>query len=67
MASTSKTIFNIDCVTIHSTLNILIQQSLFSLPNLSSYSLNSLTCQYEQLQLIVIDEISLVSARMFML
>ncbi len=33
MASIGKVAFNIDDSTIHSTLNILVQQSLFSLPN----------------------------------
>jgi hypothetical protein len=42
MASTSKVDFN--SLIIHSTLNIDVQQSLFSLPNLSSNSLNRLTC-----------------------
>ncbi len=42
MPSTSKTTFNIDDLTIHSTLNILAQQSLSSLSNLSSYLLNKL-------------------------
>jgi len=65
MALTSKVVFNIDNLTIHSTLNIPIQQSLFNLPNLSSYSLNWLKCQYEQFQLVVIDEISVVGAKMF--
>ncbi len=65
MALTSKVVFNIDDLTIHSTLNIPIQQSLFNLPNLSSYSLNWLKCQYEQFQLVVIDEISVVGAKMF--
>jgi hypothetical protein len=37
----NKVIFNIDGLTIHSTLNIPIQ---FSLPNLSSHSLNKFTC-----------------------
>jgi hypothetical protein len=46
VASIGKIAFNIDDLTIHSTLNIHVQQSLFSLPNLSSYSLNRLTCQY---------------------
>ncbi len=65
MASTSKVIFNIDNLTIHSTLNIHVQQSLSNLPNLSSNSLNMLTCWYEQLQLVMIDEISFVGAKMF--
>jgi hypothetical protein len=60
MASIGKIAFNIDNLTMHSTLNILVQQSLSSLPNLSLYSLNRLTCQYEQLQLVVINEISFV-------
>jgi hypothetical protein len=45
-------------------LEIHVQQSLFSIPNLSIDSINRLTCQYEQLRLVVIDEISFVGARM---
>jgi hypothetical protein len=56
MALISKITFNIDSLTIHSTLNIHVQSNLL---NLSSYSLNRLTCRYEQLQF-VIDEISLL-------
>jgi len=56
MALISKVVFNIDGLIIHSTLNILVQ---FSLPNLSSNSLNRFTCWYEQLQF-VIDKISLL-------
>jgi hypothetical protein len=64
MASIGKATFNIYGLTIHSTLNILVQQSLFNLPNLSINKLYKLTCQYEQLQLVVIDEISFIGARM---
>jgi hypothetical protein len=64
MASIGKIAFNIDGLTIHSTLNIHVQQSLFSLPKLSANSLNRLTCQYEQLQFVVINKISFVGARM---
>jgi len=63
MVSTCKVSFNINGLTIHLVLNILVQQFLSSLPNLSTYSLNKLTCQYEQLQLFVINEISRISAR----
>jgi hypothetical protein len=42
MASIGKVAFNIDGLIIHLTLNILVQQSLFSLPNLSIDSLNML-------------------------
>ncbi len=49
MTSIAKIAYNIDGLIIHSTLNIPIQQSLSSLPNLSSDSLNRLTCQYEEL------------------
>jgi hypothetical protein len=65
MAFTGKAAFNIDGTTIHSALNIPINQSLTNLSNLSSDILNRLTNKYEQLQLVVIDEISLVGARMF--
>jgi hypothetical protein len=44
MASMGKIAFNIDGLTIHSTLNIPIQQSLSNLPNLSLNSINRLTC-----------------------
>jgi len=43
MASIGKCTFNIDGLIIHLTLNILVQQSLFSL-HLSIDSLNMLTC-----------------------
>jgi hypothetical protein len=49
MASIGKVAFNIHGQTIHSTLNIPIQQTLTNLSNLSSNSLNRLTCRYEQL------------------
>jgi hypothetical protein len=65
MASTCKVTFNIDGQTIHSKLNIPIQQTFTNLSNLSSNSLYRLTCWYEHLQLAIIDEISLVGARMF--
>jgi hypothetical protein len=65
MASIGKVVFNLDGLTIHSTLNMPIQQSLFILSNLSSDSLNRFTYWYEQLQLVLIDKMSLVSAKMF--
>jgi hypothetical protein len=65
MASIGKIIFNTYSLIIHLALNIPIQQSLFHLPNLLLDPLNRLTCRYEQLQLVVINEISLVSAKMF--
>ncbi len=49
MTSISKIASNIDGLIIHSALNIPIQQSLSNLPNLSSNSLNRLTCQYQEL------------------
>jgi hypothetical protein len=57
MASISKVAFIIDGLTIHLALDIFVQQTLSNLPNLSTNSLNRLTCRYEQLQLVVIDEI----------
>jgi len=63
MASTNKVVFN--SLIVHSTLNINVQQSLFKLPNLSSYSLNKHSCQSKQLQLVVTDEITLVGTRTF--
>ncbi len=44
MALISKVAFNINDLTIHLTLNILVQQSLFNLPSLSLNLLNMLTC-----------------------
>ena len=60
MAFTSKASFTVDGATLHSTLNIPINQSLSSLINLSSNILNALTNLYEQLQLVVIVKISFV-------
>jgi hypothetical protein len=65
MTSIGKTTFNyINSLTIHSMLNIHLEQSLCNLPNLFLNSLNRLTCQCEQLQFIVIGEISFVGVRM---
>jgi hypothetical protein len=64
MAFTGKATFNIDGCTIHSALRIPINQSLSNMGKLSSELLNKLTDDYEQIKLIVIDEISLVGARM---
>ena len=64
MAFTGKAAFNIGGTTIHSTLHIPVNQSLSNLNKLSTETLSKLTEQYEQLQFIVIDEISLVGARM---
>jgi hypothetical protein len=64
MASIGKDAFNIDGLTIYLALNILVQQSLSSSPNLSTHSSNRLKCQYERLQLVLINELSLVNARM---
>jgi hypothetical protein len=58
MASIGKVAFNIDSLIIHLTLNILVQKFLSTISNLSSHSLNRLTCWYEKLQLVVIDKIS---------
>ena len=64
MAFIGKAAFNIGGTTIHSTLHIPVNQSLSNLNKLSTETLSKLTEQYEQLQFIVIDEISLVGARM---
>jgi hypothetical protein len=63
--STCKVGFNINNQIIHLTLNIPIQQTLTNISNLSLNSLNELTFRYGQLHWIVINEISLVNARMF--
>lgn len=49
MASIGKTTFNNDGLTIHPMSNIVVQQSLSTLPNLSLYLISRLTCWYEQL------------------
>jgi hypothetical protein len=64
IAFTGKTSFNIDGCTIHSALRISINQSLSNMGKLSSVLLNKLTDDYEQIKFMVIDEISLVGARM---
>jgi hypothetical protein len=64
VTSIGKMTFNIDGKTIHLVLNIPLQQTLANISNLTSNSLNQLICQYEQLQLIIIDEISLLHVGM---
>ncbi len=46
-------------------LNILIQQTLINILNLSSNFKTRFTCQYEQLQLILTNQIFIVSVIMF--
>jgi large-conductance mechanosensitive channel len=50
---------------INSILNILIQQTLINMLNLSSNFKTKFTCQYEQLQLIIMNQIFIVSVIMF--
>jgi hypothetical protein len=64
MAFIRKVAFNIGGTTIHSALHIPINQSLSNLGKLSTETLSKLTDQYEKLQFIVLDEVSLVGARM---
>jgi hypothetical protein len=64
MAFIRKVAFNIGGTTIHSALYIPINQSLSNLGKLSTETLSKLTDQYEKLQFIVLDEVSLVGARM---
>jgi hypothetical protein len=64
MAFTGKATFNIDGSTIHSALHIPVNHSLTNILKLSFETLNNLTGHYEQLRLVVIDEISLVGWRM---
>jgi hypothetical protein len=47
MPSISKVAFNTNGLTIHLASNMFVQQSLFSLPNLSLDSLNRFRCRYE--------------------
>jgi hypothetical protein len=58
MAHIGKTTFNIDGTTIHSSLSIPL--NFKGLPSLSLERLDNLVKKYDQLQLIVLDEISLV-------
>jgi hypothetical protein len=61
MAYISKTSFNIDGNTIHSNLSIPLNCK--DLPSLSLEWLDSLIKKYDQLQLMVLDEISLIGKR----
>jgi len=61
MAYIGKTTFNIDVTTIHSSLSIPLDWK--ELPSLDSKWLDNLIKRYEQLQLIILDEISLIGKR----
>jgi hypothetical protein len=58
MAYIKKTTFNIDGITIHSSLSILVNCK--NLPSLNLEQLNNLIKKYDQLQLIVLNEISFI-------
>jgi hypothetical protein len=64
MAFTMKFAFNIGGNIENSTLHIYVDQSYFNLEKLSVETLNKLINQYEKLQFIVLDEVSLVRIRM---
>ena len=64
MAFIHKTTFNIGGCTIHSTLHIPINQFLSNLGKLSFERVNKLIDNYKKMKFIIIDEISLVGARM---
>jgi hypothetical protein len=67
VTSIGKITINVDGRTIHLVLNIPIQQTLANISNLSNLSsnyLNRFICQYEQLQFIITDEISLLHVGM---
>jgi hypothetical protein len=57
---TEKVIFNINGVTIHSTFAIPLNKNFNELKALSDEKRDSLIRKYDQLHLLVIDEISLV-------
>jgi hypothetical protein len=61
MAYTRKATFNIDGTTSHSSL--FIPLNCKDLPSLSSKQFDSLIKKYDQLQLMVLDEISLIGKR----
>ncbi len=61
MAYIGKTTFNIDVTTIYSSLSIPLDCK--ELPSLGSKWLDNLIKRYEQLQLIILDEISLIGKR----
>jgi len=58
MAYTRKATFNIDGITIHSSISIPLNYE--DLPSFNLERLDNLIKKYDQLQLIVLDEISLI-------
>jgi hypothetical protein len=62
---TGKAAFNIGGSTIHSALGIPLNKSLLELGGLSDERHDNFAKKYDQLRLLVIDEISLVGSRMF--
>jgi len=61
MAYIGKTTFNIDRTMIHSSLSIPFNCK--DLPSLSLEQLDNLVKKYDQLQLIILDEISLIEEK----
>ncbi len=64
LAYRKKYIFNINGMTIHSTFAIPLNKNFNELKTLSDEKCDSLIRNYDQLHLLVIDEISLVGNRM---
>lgn len=62
LAFTGKAAYNLGGTTLYSTFLLPFKRSTFA--PLSSERLDALTKQYQQLRIVLIDEISLVSARM---
>ena len=66
LAPTGKAAFNIGGNTIHNALHILPNQSLVWKP-LSMDKLNTFRCKYQDLKIVVIDEISMVGNKLFIM
>ena len=64
LAPTGKAAFNIGGNTIHNALHILPNQSLVWKP-LSMDKLNTFRCKYQDLKIVIIDEISMVGNKLF--
>ncbi len=65
MGFIGKSTFNVNGIIVHSNLHISINQSLSNISKLSSEILNSRTNHCQQLCFVVIDENSLVGAKLF--
>jgi exonuclease III len=64
-ATTGKAAFNVNGNTLHTLFNIPANHSLSTYSKLDHSKLNTLRCQYSELKVLIVDEVSMMGSNMF--